>query len=55
MMICHRLQGRGRSRGMIDNLLLADVSDLLGALLLEGLLLHGLVAVLASDTSMTTL
>ena len=40
---------------MIDNLLLADVSDLLGALLLEGLLLHGLVAVLASDTSMTTL
>ena len=40
---------------MIDNLLLADVSDLLGALLFEGLLLHGLVAVLAPDTSMTTL
>ena len=39
---------------MIDNLLLADVSDLLGALLLEGLLLHGLVAVLAPDTSMTS-
>ena len=43
---------RGRCRWMIDNLLLADVSDLLGALLLEGLLLHGLVAVLAPDTSM---
>ena len=55
VMVGKLLQRWGRSRGMIDNLLLADVSDLLGALLLEGLLLHGLVAVLAPDTSMTTL
>ena len=52
MMVGDRFQGRGRRRRMIDNLLLADVSDLLGALLLERLLLHGLVAVLAPDTSM---